>query len=488
VWAPSLVGLVASVAVVGAATYPGEWFPRPVQGRWFFSFPVLGSSDFPRAAAFTVYFGALVVLGAAWMWLIRIVRRDRRFPVWLALGIFALWSVPFLVGPPVSSDDLVIYAGVGQLVERGLDPYEVGVAALGDEPVARASSPFWQDSPAPYGPLYLRVTWLASVLTSGSFRATIVVLRLFGFACLALLALPLAALARRAGTTPSFAVAGVLCSPLVVVQLVGAGHNETLMILLLGGGFALGLAGLAERRGDRSPALVAAGVALCGAAAAVKPPALLGAVLLGWLWPSPGAPLPRRLVGAATAAGLGAATLVVLSLVTGMGLGWIGTVDAPQKAYTIGAPFTALGVVVEWLFDQLGWSVGGTFPFLRNVGLLAGAVVAALLLVRVDRFGPVLALGLALMTLAATSPALWPWYLAWGLVFVGSVTMPIGLQVALVASNLLLTPLGPGVLDVNGRPTASAAFVLGVTLAAGAVWLGRRLRAAGNLASRPLVP
>ncbi|HEX2272335.1 MAG TPA: polyprenol phosphomannose-dependent alpha 1,6 mannosyltransferase MptB [Acidimicrobiales bacterium] len=487
-WGPALVGVAAAVAVVGVGTYRGQWFPADVQGRWFFTFPVLGSSELAHRTAFTVYFGALVLLGVAWMWLLRVVRGDRHFPAWLALAIFALWSAPFLVGPPVSSDDAVVYAGVGQLVERGLDPYEVGVDALGDEPVAKAASPFWRDSPAPYGPLYLRVTWLASVLTAGSFRATIVVLRLFGFACLALLALPLAALARRAGTTAAFAVTAVLCSPLVVVQLVGAAHNETLMILLLAAGVVVGLAGLAEQGGERRPALVAAGVAVCGAAAAVKTPALVGAVLLGWLWPGPGASPPRRLLGAATAAGLGAATLVATSLATGTGLGWLGTLDAPQKAYTIVAPFTALGVVVQWLLDQLGWTVEGVLPFLRSVGLVLGIALACTFLVRAERVGPVLALGLALMALAATSPALWPWYLAWGLVFVGSATMPLGLQVALVASNLVLTPLGPGVLDVTGRPVANAAVVSLLTLAVAAIWLARRLGAEHDLASGARVP
>ena len=472
-WAPSVVGLVAAVLVVGVATHPGQWFPASVQGRWFFRFPVLGSADLPHRTAFAVYFGGLAVLGLAWMWLLRIVRADEQFPTWLALGVFALWSAPFAVGPPVSSDDAVIYAGVGQLVEQGLDPYRVGVNALGDEPVVAASSSFWRENPAPYGPLYLRVAWLANVVTSGSFRVTIVVLRLLGLACLALLAFPLAALARRAGTTPAFAVAAVLCSPLVVVQLVGAAHNETLMLLLLAGGVAVGLGGLGDRE-HRNLARVAAGVVLCGAASAVKVPALLGAGVLGWLWPGRGAALPRRLAAAAAAAALGAATLVAVSLGTGLGLGWIGSLDGTQKAYTIVAPFTALGVVAEWLLGELGGSAHGTLPFLRWAGFAAGITVAGIVLVRTDRLGPVSALGVALMVLAATSPALWPWYLAWGLVFLGCVTMPLGLQAAVVTSNLVLTPLGPGVLDVNGRPKASALLVTLVLLAACVVWLTRR--------------
>jgi len=41
-------------------------------------------------------------------------------------------------------------------------------------------------------------------------------------------------------------VAAVLCSPLVLVHLVGGAHNETFMLLPLVGGMALGAAGLGE--------------------------------------------------------------------------------------------------------------------------------------------------------------------------------------------------------------------------------------------------
>lgn len=450
---------MAGVLVVGAATYPGMWFPASSQGRWFFTFPVLGSPDLAHWKASSAYYGALVVLGVAWVWLLRAVRADHRFPTWIVLAVFALWSVPFTVGPPVSSDDAVVYAGVGRLVERGFDPYEVGVGALDPEPVAAAASSFWRESPAPYGPLYLRVAWTVTVLTGDSFRAAVVLLRLFGLACLALLALPLSALARRAGNPPAFALAAVLCSPLVVVQLVGAAHNETLMILLLTGGVTLGLAGLAGAERGPRPALVAAGAGLCGAAAAVKLPGLLGAVFLGWLWAGSEAPVRRRLMGAAAAGGLASAVVVVISLVTGLGLGWVGALDAPQKAYTIVAPFTAFGIVLEEVLDIVGWSSDWVLPALRTTGALAGIAGIGLFLWRADRLGGPLALGMALFCLAWTTPAVWPWYLVWGLAFVGTVTMPVGLQVAVIASNLVVTPLGPGTLDVNGHPSASAVFV-----------------------------
>ncbi len=479
---PALLGLAAAVIVVGLATYRGLWFPA----QWSsFSFPLFGSSRLAHWQAYGGYYGALVVLGLAWMWLLKTVRGNPRFPAWLVLAVFVLWSIPFVVGPSVSSEDVYAYAGLGQLVERGLDPYEVGVNALGPVPAVQVSPPFWRDNPTPYGPLYVRAAWLASAAAHDSVRGTVVILRLFGIACLLLLALPLVALARRSGMPPPLALAGVLCSPIVLVELVGAAHNEPFMLLLLAAGVAVGLAGL-DRRSAADPsqglpngrmALVATGVVLCGAAASVKLPGLFGAVLLGWLWAGPGTTYRRRLPGLFAASALAAAVLVAISLASGLGLGWVHALDEPQRAYTLLAPFTAIGVVLQGVLVRLGLPAGWVLTVLRPAGTILGIAVAGLLIIRADRLGGPLAMGLALLALAVTTPAVWPWYLIWGFVFVATVAMPRSLQVAVVALNLALTPLGPGTLDVTGHPTAAALFMTVVVLA-GAGWAFTRLRRA----------
>jgi len=480
--------LAAAVVIVGLATYRGLWFPAPWSS---FSFPVLGSSRLAHWQAFGAYYGALVVLGLAWMWLLKAVRADPRFPAWLVLAVFVLWSIPFVVGPSVSSEDVYAYAGLGQLVERGLDPYEVGVNALGPVPVVGVSPPFWRDNPTPYGPLYVRAAWAASAAAQDSVRGTVVILRLFGVACLLMLALPLAALARRSGMPPALALAGVLCSPVVLVELVGAAHNEPLMVLLLAAGVAVGLSGLDRQPGaGRSQdargggtALVATGVALCGAAASVKLPGLLGAVLLGWLWAGPGTTFLRRLPGLVVATVLATAVVVAISMASGLGLGWVEALDEPQRAYTLLAPFTAFGVLVQGVLVHLGLPAGWVLTVLRPAGTILGIAVAGLLITRADRLGGPLALGLALLAVAATTSAVWPWYLIWGYVFVATVAIPRSLQATVVVLNLVLTPLGPGTLDVTGHPTATALFMTIVILAGGG-WALTRLRPVGGR-SRP---
>lgn len=472
---PVLLGLAAGIVIIGLGTYPGLWFPA----RWTFSFPVLGSPRLPHWAAFWAYYGSLVVLGLAWVWLLRVVSVDPRFPVALVLAVFTVWSIPFVVGPSVSSEDVYAYVALGRLVERGLDPYQVGVNALGNDPVVGVTPPFWRENPTPYGPIAVRVAWLAAVTGGDSVPATVVILRLFGLLCLLLLAVPVTALARRAGTRPALALTAVLCSPLVLVDLVGAAHNEPLMVLLVACGVALGMAGLAEEQRRRRLALFCAGVGLCGAAAGVKLPGLLGAALLGWLWAGPGSPALRRLPAAVTSVLLAAAVVVVVSLASGLGMGWVGALDVPQRAYTLLAPFTALAVLVKELLVRLGWPSGWVLPVLRPVGSVLGIATAALLITRAERLGATLALGLALLAVAATTPAVWPWYMVWGLVFVGTVTMPTGLQAAVIALTLSLTPLGPGSLDVTQRPNASALFMM-LVVAGGALALWRSYRADGR--------
>ena len=279
VLAPTLLGLVASVLVMAANTNPGRWLPGSRQGPWLFSFPVLGSADVPNSVAIAVYYAGIALLGLAWVWVLRVATRRRPFPPALAFAIFLVWSAPLAVAPPVASDDLAAYAATGLLIDRGFDPYEVGVGVLGRERAVTATSPFWHDTPQPYGPVFLEVMATASSVTGHRYLRTVMVLRAFALVCVALLAVPLLSLARRCGRDPGLVLVSVICSPLALLHLVGGGHNEALMLLLLAAGLAAGLAGMAAATQGKRVALGLAGVALCGLGTGVKVPALLGAAV-----------------------------------------------------------------------------------------------------------------------------------------------------------------------------------------------------------------
>jgi hypothetical protein len=70
-----------------------------------------------------------------------------------------------------------------------------------------------------------------------------------------------------------------------------------------------------------------------------------------------------------------------------------------------------------------------------------------------------------LLVLALTTPVVWPWYFTWGIVFFAIRAVTRSLQLAVAGVNLMVTPLGPGSLDVNGHPTWGALVLLVVAIA-----------------------
>jgi len=88
-----------------------------------------------------------------------------------------------------------------------------------------------------------------------------------------LLAIFVPRLARSLGADPRTALWLAVLSPLVLLQLIGAGHNDALMAGLMVAGVAFAVQG--------RPAL---GVALCAVAATVKLPAALAALFIAVVW------------------------------------------------------------------------------------------------------------------------------------------------------------------------------------------------------------
>ncbi|MCU1657791.1 MAG: hypothetical protein JWO57_2447, partial [Pseudonocardiales bacterium] len=116
--------------------------------------------------------GALMLVGIVallllWMLALRLHRAGRTTErrVW---GIGAAWAAPFVVGPPLLSNDVFTYAAQGLLLRNGLDPYAVGPSALGDLHAVAAVDPSWRSVPSPYGPLATTVQHLAIAVSGGS--------------------------------------------------------------------------------------------------------------------------------------------------------------------------------------------------------------------------------------------------------------------------------------------------------------------------------
>lgn len=375
-WAWASLGLAGSVLVALAGP---QMAGGPV--RWWFH-PPLGVA---------VFYAGIAALFAAWLGL------ARRAPWHVGL----LWCVPLLLTAPLFSQDAYSYLGQGTLVHLGLDPYTQTPAVLaqhGQTHVLNAISPFWRHTTAPYGPLFL---WIVSWFSAASPVIGVLLIRVLGMVGFALLAVFVPRLARSLGADPGRAAWWVLLSPLVLLQLVAAAHNDLLMIGLLVTGVSLAI----ERR-------VLAAIALCALAATIKLPAALA---IPFILVAVRSDRRTALEGVLVGAGV----VVAVSLISGLGFGWISSAvfATPAKVRLAITPATALGWTVAQVVPV---GARGLEAALGVVAFAGAALLALVLLARVRRHTLVRYLGIALLAVAVAGPAAWPWYLSWGLVLVAA--------------------------------------------------------------------
>lgn len=182
---------------------------------------------------------------------------DRR--VWAAVLILA---VGFAAAPPLFSHDIysyVDYARLGAL--HGLDPYVHPPAAEPFDPAY--ASVTWIDATSAYGPLFTLATYPLAWLPVW---AAVVALKLAAAASVLAIAVLTARIAPARGVSPLGAAAFVALNPVVLLQVVGGGHNDAIAVLAATIGVA---AILTSREGAGGVAFVTA--------FALKPPAALAA-------------------------------------------------------------------------------------------------------------------------------------------------------------------------------------------------------------------
>jgi hypothetical protein len=395
-----LGGFAGSVLLAVGGTGAGS-LPRPAPGSWA-GVEVLASS----AEGLSVLLCALgaVILLACWWRLRRVLDDVAPRAVLRAAG---LWSVPLLVGPPLASRDVYAYAAQAAITARGFDPYVLGPIEGGGAFSAHVDE-VWRGTPSPYGPAYLWPASLLLRLTGSSVVGTVLALRLLAVLGLALTAWALVRLARAHGVPEQRALWLGVLNPLGLLHGVAGAHNDVLMVGLMLAGVAVGLGAA-----GRAPLLVAAG-ALVTTGALVKAPAaaalpVLVLAVAGWR--------ERARAGALVGGGAAVVALTVPWL-TGLGWGWVGTVDTGRTLLSLFSPSTGLASLVGAAAEASGLVADAATvrdPLLSAAALLAVLVAGALLLLT-PRLGPVRALGLALLAVVVLSPTVLPWYLLWGVV------------------------------------------------------------------------
>jgi alpha-1,6-mannosyltransferase len=392
----------------------------------------------------------VILLAAAW-WQLR-PYLDRLSPR-AVLIVAGLWSLPLLVAPPLFSRDLYAYAGQGHLVANHVDPYTYGPGDY--EPRSKWSigvDGVWRYSPSPYGPVWLWLAGMVVRVAGDHLVPAVLMLRLLAVSGLVLVAWGLPRLARAHGVPPQRALWLGLANPFVLIHGVGGGHNDVLMIGLL-------VCGLAVAGRTPSTRQLVLATALITVAALVKLPAAAALGFLPMLQPTWGARVRAALVIGATAA----VTALVVTPATGLGWGWLHTLDAGSARLSIFSPLTGVGVLVGNGLTDLG-VVDTPAVVLRLVlagGFALGGALALGLLLRAHHLGPTRALGLTLVAVVALGPIVQPWYLLWGLVLLAAVggersLLPLGaLSIALC---LAIAPNGRSLIrpPLYGAPVVAA--------------------------------
>jgi hypothetical protein len=412
---PALLGFVAMVAIAVGASLPSSPFKLELPGVWFFGVP---STDV--ASTWGVYFtlaavyGGLLLLMRVWWGMTRLYSRCPGVPIkWMA-GVFALWSAPMLVIAPLFSRDAYSYAAQGEMVSRHMNPYLYGPFELGNNAYTAPVDKLWGNAPAPYGPLFLQIDGFFARVTFHNELVTIVLLRLLALVGVLLIAACVPRLARLYHRDGAELFTLMVLNPVTLLHLIGGAHNDALMLGLL-------VAGLTAAK-EKRPIV---GILFCALATAIKAPAALGILYVGWSWLGPQASTRDRLRPVVTAGLIGAGVLGFFSYVSGLGWGWVTILGTPGAVRSWTAPTTSLALAFTGVahFVGVGVGLGGVLSVTRFFGLLAAGIAGVWLLLNSDRIGTLKALGITLLLFVALGPVVQPWYLSWGLILLAPVAL-----------------------------------------------------------------
>ncbi|MHB1583005.1 MAG: polyprenol phosphomannose-dependent alpha 1,6 mannosyltransferase MptB [Acidimicrobiales bacterium] len=454
---PALLGFLALVAVVVGASLTSSPFKLEMSGTWFFGEPASGGAtqSFMLFGLVAVY-GGLVLLMRVWYGLMKALARRPGVPMSHLGWILCLWMVPMLVVAPIFSRDVFSYAAQGEMVSRHINPYNYGPGTLGAGPYVNPVDPLWMNTPAPYGPLFLMIDGFLASASLHHQLVTVVLLRLFALAGVALIAWCIPKLARSYGRDAGPIYVLAVLNPLVVLTLVGAAHNDSVMVGLL-------LAGLTAAR-YKHPVW---GVVLCTLAAAIKAPAALGIVYVAWSWTGTGLPWRQRVRPLVSAGVISLAIMAAFSLVSGLGWGWVANLETPGTVRSWLAPATGIGMLLSGLAHAIGLGVSSAsvLSVTRVLGLTGAAGSSVYLLWHSDRVGSMRAIGLSLLLFVVLGPVVQPWYLTWGVILLAIVATGRlrSLLIALsVVSPFIGLPGGRTLLDqlIHSNPLAVAASLL----------------------------
>lgn len=357
-----------------------------------------------------LWIGVTLML-SAWLWLgRRVLAGDASEYTMVASAAF--WLAPLLLSVPLFSRDTYSYLAQGALLRDGFDPYAVGPI---DNPNALLDnvSPIWTITTAPYGPAFIMIAKLITMLVGNHVIAGTMLLRLCMLSGFVLLIWATPRIARHIGANVPIALWICALNPLVIIHLMGGVHNEMLMVGLMAAGIALTLNGRHI-----------AGIALIAVGVAVKATAGIALPFMVWVWMRHLCerrgyrPLRAFAAAAGTSVLIFVAVFAVLSGVAGVGLGWLTALAGSVKIINwLSIPTAAANIIhaIGGLFFSV--SFYAVLQVTRAVGIAIVAVALPLLWWRFrhDDRQALTGIAWAMLVVVLFAPAALPWYYSWPL-------------------------------------------------------------------------
>jgi hypothetical protein len=314
----------------------------------------------------------------------------------------AAWTAPLLVSLPLFSRDMFAYVGQGRLMAAGLNPYTTGMAELPGW-YGIGVDPLWADTSTPYGPVFV---WLERVVVQSTdalpTELAVFAFRLLAVAGLAMLAYYAWRIARLRGLNEAGVLWIVAASPLVIMNFVAAGHNDSIMLAFIVGGVYYALR-------DR-PIL---GTVFVAIAIGVKPIALIALPVIGLIWAGSAAGWGAIVRRWAAVAGIALGALALVGWSMGIGMGWVAALATPVSISSWYAPASVLGISVGGLFSGFGLDGELAQQLVKTALLAAGCALAAYLVIARRRIDPLRLLLGCFAAIVLSSPVVHPWYGLW---------------------------------------------------------------------------
>lgn len=452
--------LIAAAIVVAGARVDAQQPYRPLT-TWFGLQDAHDVRPGDRLPGVAMLVG-IVALALLWLGVVRFVRR-RRIPerrVWL---VASAWALPFAVGPPLLGTSVDSYVAYGLLQRNGLSPYDFGPGRLGGNTIVAAVDPTARDTLSSAGPLGTLVQHLAVSVSAGSALGALILLRILGVLCWALIGRLAADLAGRAR---SRALTLTLLNPLLLLYVVSAARLDGLLLVFV----LAALDAAAQRRWSTAIALACVAGSVSGQGFLVLP-ALVVVHVLGrrrvpaWMM------LARDVLVAAV-------TTTIAGVVVSDGFGWLRTVS---KQFPLHPPFTIASAIAKLLapvvrgasYDDL--AAGARVTVLTAMVCVLGYLVATVRQRSLER-----TVGYALLALGLLAPVTYPWYLLWGLGCLAPAAIGTRrvLVLALSVAGCLLYPPGFSSTATNALTATALAVIAAVLIAMPSVRRATRASAA----------